>query len=308
MSLSFEPCFYDNFNSIKDKKVFTLIKSKDGLFEGLKKFLEELKNSFSWIDFEIKEGNFSKIEYNDMHFYGLPKGHLLTYFIKFAALPEKKAFASGFEQRLFVSSMCPNCPKALDLIIKFLGEYKIKTHVYYLDDDFSYAEKYNVKSVPCLVIEKKKNEIQRFVGDLNKDDLKIFFEDKNKDELTADYFKNIIEQGKAEEIADMICLEKKVFPGFVSLFKNSPIGLRVGAVVTAEYLRDKSCILYEELLDMVYEIYTKSPVEIKGDILYLLSLSCEKDKWIKEFEKIEKNETNELIKEIISDSLETLNT
>jgi hypothetical protein len=145
------------------------------------------------------------------------------------------------------------------------------------------------------------------VGDINLDDLEVVFEEKNKEEFSSDYFKNIIEQGKAAEIADLIVSENSVFSGFVSLFSSRAIGLRVGAAVTAEYLSEKSPYLFEDLVDRLYEVYLESSIEIKGDILYLISLSENKLKWIKELEKIEKNETNDLLKEIISDSVETLN-
>lgn len=307
MDLSLEADFYEKYKSLKDTKTFYLIKSNDDFFAGMNSFMKELEKKFSWVDLRIKEGTFSRIECNDLSFYGVPRGHLLKFFIEIAALPEKKILSEEFEQRLFVSSNCPNCPKALDSILRFLEKKKIRSHFYFCDDNFFHAEKFNVMSVPCLVIEKKSNEIQRFVGDINLDDLEVVFEEKNKEEFSSDYFKNIIEQGKAAEIADLIVSENSVFSGFVSLFSSRAIGLRVGAAVTAEYLSEKSPYLFEDLVDRLYEVYLESSIEIKGDILYLISLSENKLKWIKELEKIEKNETNDLLKEIISDSVETLN-
>lgn len=290
-----------------ENKELDLIKGNDDFFDDLKVFMEELKTKFPWIDFKVKKGKNSKIEFNDLSFYGVPEGHLLDYFIKFINLPQIKSQSKEFDQSLFVSSMCPNCPKALDSLIKFLEKNTIKTNIYFCDHSLYYSQKYNVMSVPCLLIKKDNKEIQRLVGDLSIDDLEVVFKEKNKEELSSKYFQNIIEQGNAEEIAEMILSEKKVFSGFVSLFFASTMSLRVGAVVAGEYLIEKSADLFEELIEKLYENYLDSSVEIKGDILYLLSLSENKSKWIKELENIRKNETNILLIEMIDDSLETLN-
>ncbi|MCB9481567.1 MAG: thioredoxin family protein [Desulfobacteraceae bacterium] len=307
MDLAFDKEFIEEYKNIKNRKTFYLIKSEDKYFEKLKDFLESLKKVFPWIDYEVKEGNRPYIEFDSFSFYGMPYGHLLNYFIKIAALHQTSVFSNEFEQKFFVSSMCPNCPVSFDNMIGFLKKKTVKTSFYFCDDNYGLASEYEVMSVPCLLIEKNGNEIQRLVGRLNIEDLDTVFGEKDTNELTQDYFTNIIEQGRASDIADMMISENRVFSGFLSLFQSSGLGLRVGAAVTAEILAEKSPLLFEDLIDRLYEIYFEVPVEIKGDILYLFSLSEQKNKWIKEIEKIEKTETNEILKEIIEDSLDTLN-
>jgi thiol-disulfide isomerase/thioredoxin len=306
MDLTFEKSFVDHYKNKLNKKKLYLIETEKN-HKKLKDFMESLKQIFQWVDFEVKKGNEQKIEFNNFSFYGFPYGRLANYLIKTVCLPEKKVFSDKFTQRFFVSSMCPNCPKAFDLLIEFLKNKNIETKFYFCDDNQDFADNFGVMSVPCLIIEKNGNEIQRLVGSLNLEDLNALFEEKDKNELTSEYFINIIEQGKAADIADIMISENKVFQGFVSLFQSSKLGIRVGAAVTAEILAEKSQFLFEDLVTRLNEIYFEASIETKGDILYLFSLSEQKNKWIKQIEKISKIESNEILKEIIEDSLETLN-
>ncbi len=275
--------------------------------KNLEKFVLNLSKEFSWIDFTIKYSDKNFIEYRGINFFGIPEGRILDLFLKLISDPDFKNIDNDkiwFE--FFVSAMCPHCPLAFTVLIDILKVNFVKTDVYFIDTFSDRAEEKQIMSVPSLVINKNGNEIERFSGLFIKEDILKVVEGFDRDEYSVDYFINMLEQGRAEYIADICINGNKIFKGFKALFEHSKLSVRIGAIVAAEYLVEKSKDLFEQLLDSLFINFNNNDVSVKGDLLYLSLNSANTEKWIEKIQKIMESEEDTFVVESALESLKEL--
>lgn len=72
----------------------------------------------------------------------------------------------------FYAQWCGPCKMLRPIIDEIAGENStVKFVSIDIDEEIGLAEKYNVSSVPCLVLFEKGNEVKRSVGLISKDDI-----------------------------------------------------------------------------------------------------------------------------------------
>lgn len=72
----------------------------------------------------------------------------------------------------FYAQWCGPCKMLRPIIDEIAGENStVKFVSIDIDEEIELAEKYNVSSVPCLVLFEKGNEVKRSVGLISKDDI-----------------------------------------------------------------------------------------------------------------------------------------
>jgi hypothetical protein len=92
--------------------------------------------------------------------------------------------------------------------------------------------------------------------------------------IGAEIFKNIIHDGRAEEVAEMMVSRGQVFPAFLELLTENNWTDRLGAMAAFEYLVEKSPDLCHRINIALCDRFQQNPEDrIKGDILYLLGES-----------------------------------
>lgn len=296
-----------NFYGKKLNDKIFLNGSNSSEFNSLKSFLDEFNNVFGFSNYDIvenKDRNF--FSFLNIRYYGIPSGNELEPFLK--SLIENKCInvKNNIKLELFVASLCPHCPAVFNSVIDIVNEHCVELNVYFSDHCPLDLSENEIMSVPTLLIKENGVELARWTGQINRFDVQQTLQSNDKNNLSEDYFINILEQGRAEDLAQMIFDEKKLFTGFTSLFLNSQLSVRLGAVVAAEYLKEKSDELFEDLIEGLFSDYSDYDVNVKGDFLYLCSLSIFKSNWTDRLEILLKNESEPLVKDCIEEALDAL--
>ena len=311
MSLIIKDSLFKAYSGFKENRKITLWSINKKVSRETEIFLKELSNYFAWVDFEIleKDGSCeSYFEYGPISFFGIPKERELDPFLK-----SLTSISNGFmedaevEILLFVASMCPHCPETFNALTDILVKYPVRTKVVFSDDCPERVKESKILSVPSFIIKNGKgSEISRWTGSIDKNDVIQVLKGKGIEELSSSYFINLLEQGKAEDVARIIFTSNFLPKGFVDLYKSQKWSVRLGAVVAAEFLNELSHEVYDRLIDNLLGDYDHCPVEVKGDILYLAGLSIKKSDRTETILSIAKDETDEIILEAAKESLESL--
>ncbi|MGM0417973.1 MAG: thioredoxin family protein [Thermodesulfobacteriota bacterium] len=302
---------FNNSNELSEdkKRYYKKIKVKYSDSDYAKKckiFIDQISKRFFDLDCSFTESNKNCLIYGFFSFFGIPENKEFDVFIKILEeFPDEKN-NENTKLKLFTSSFCPHCPGVLSQVFEMLKDYKISTDLYFTDDAYEEAEKYNVKSVPVLIIERDNSEVSRWTGFINKEDVLKSVKGFSEKDYSTDYFINLLEQGKAEDLAVMIKNENILPNGFVQLFQNSKWSVRLGAIVAGEYLKDLSADLFEELLEKNFKDFKYLSSDVKGDILYLFSFSGNNEKWAKIISGILNDEKDDSVIEAAAESLEEL--
>jgi HEAT repeat protein len=93
--------------------------------------------------------------------------------------------------------------------------------------------------------------------------------------LGADSLKQLLDAGRAEDLADMMANRGTVFPAFLTLLTHPKWPVRLGAMVTFEHLVEKRPDLSSALIQALWEKFPNLEDTLKGDILYLFGQSGE---------------------------------
>jgi hypothetical protein len=83
-------------------------------------------------------------------------------------------------------------------------------------------------------------------------------------------FERIIEEGNASQIAAMIIKGGDIFPVFFDLLAHSSLPVRLGAMVAAEELIEKSAALANQMTLPLLDRLHKLEEPVMGDVIYLL--------------------------------------
>ncbi|MGM0609031.1 MAG: thioredoxin family protein [Candidatus Muiribacteriota bacterium] len=303
-----------DFNNIKEiceeeswiyKKI--QVNYSDSVYaEKYKIFIDQISQRLFDLDCFFAKSHENCMKYGFFSFFGIPKNKEYDFFIKILENIPDENINENKKLKLFTSSFCPHCPGVLNQIFEMIKIHKINTDVYFTDDAYEYADKYNIMSVPTLIVEIGNSEVSRWTGFINKEDVLKSVKGFSKKDYSIDYFINLLEQGKAEDLAAMMKNENILPDGFVLLFQNFKWSVRLGAIVAAEYLKELSYDLFEELLEKNYNNFKDLSSDVKGDLLYLLSLSENKEKWIRMINEILNTENDNSVIEAAYESLEEL--
>lgn len=299
---------FSKFYSVSRNSGIYLNGKGSNYFFALKERLDLFSEKLDWFEYDFIDGDgLTYLNYNILFFYGIPSGSETEPFLRsIAEISSEKTVDNEIEVSLYVSSMCPHCPGVFKKLIDILKEIPVITKIYFADSVQDALDADNVMSVPTLIIKNRGIETARWTGMINRDDVEKFIRGVELSEVSEDYFINLLEQGKASEVSKIICEKKKLFKGFLSLFYSDKWSVRLGAVVTAEFLTEDCEDLFELLLDELFEKYFDLSIQIKGDILYLAGMSNLKKKRIGEIENFVKNEIEETLLEVASESLVSL--
>jgi hypothetical protein len=168
---------------------------------------------------------------------------------------------------MFIAPQCPFCPSAVRQGIQIAAANPLIRLV--IVDAFLFpemAETYNIQSTPTTLLDKT----FRWTGAVQTEEIVEAMTERNPRALGLGTFERIIEEGNAAQIAAMMLKEGDIFPVFIDLLAHSSLPVRLGAMVAAEELLEKSAALCSHLtlplLDRLYSL--EEPA--MGDVIYLL--------------------------------------
>jgi hypothetical protein len=150
------------------------------------------------------------------------------------ALPERAtAIQLPAELTLFIAMQCPHCPQAAMQLIALAGANP-PVRLTIIDGVLfpGPAETHAIRSVPTLILE----DTVRWSGPLKLEEIVDQCLRRDPTQLSADSLRQIIETGDAPRLAAMMIERGQILPALVELLCHERWSVRLGAMVTMEYL------------------------------------------------------------------------
>ena len=169
--------------------------------------------------------------------------------------------------KLYVAEQCPHCPGVMQqLQAMAVAHSNIRLIIIQADAFAASAQKDDVRSVPTLILDDQ----FRWTGPVDLHELLTLCIERNPADLSSASLRQIIEDGNAERVAEMMVNSGQVFPGLVNLLTHPRWSVRLGAMVTVEYLADQSPALAVRLSDLLWREFRDLPDQVQGDIVHVL--------------------------------------
>lgn len=197
----------------------------------------------------------------------------LSFLAKPVPVPEKietllKQISRPGHLTLFIAAQCPHCPDMVRRLIP-LAVHSKNIFLDIIDGTLfpEIAEKHQVLSVPCLILETD----FRWTGHIDTEEVLTQMIEQDPSQLSAATFRQILEQGDADWISHRMVQADTLFNGFVDLLLHPEWSVRLGAMVVVETLTEAAPQLAARLWPLLIKAFDNVPdISIQGDILYAL--------------------------------------
>ncbi len=172
--------------------------------------------------------------------------------------------------KIYVSPDCPFCPQVVTRCLA-IARMNHAINVSVIDGCLfpEQAAKDSIRSVPTLILD----DSFRWTGAVDLEELINVIEQRDPVLLGVETIKNIIHEGQAEELAEMMAARGEIFPAFLEVLTDIKWNVRLGAMAVFEYLIEKSQDLCRRINIELCNRFPDQDDRVKGDIIYLLGES-----------------------------------
>ncbi|MDO9263560.1 MAG: thioredoxin family protein [Desulfosalsimonadaceae bacterium] len=203
---------------------------------------------------------------------------------------------------VFITPHCPVCPQAVASVLA-LARRCPKIQVTVVDGVLfpELADAANVRSAPTVILEDR----FRWVGAVDLREIVRMIESRDPSQLGVQSLQQMIEAGNAEALADMMAESDAPFPAFIDLLTHAKWPVRLGAMVSFEFLNEARRDLSFQILETLWDRFETSGNEVKGDILYLLGESKQPE-MMERLKAVHTGDYPETVREAAGDALKAL--
>ncbi len=243
-----------------------------------------------------------------LRFHMIPLGNKLSPFLKALAPAESPAATSadgdtGAELTLFVSGQCPYCPAALENLLPLTGgEDRAGLRVVDALLFPNEAEKHAVQSLPTLILDGN----LRWTGIVSRNEIRAAISPHGPGDMDAEAFERLLNAGNSDRLTEMMKVEGRVFPSFVSLLAHEKWPIRLGAMVVLEELMESAPFVSWSAAPHMWALYHDSEKAIRGDLLYIFGELGDKEN-ISSLGLLLEEESDPEIREMIMEALDRIN-
>ncbi|MBF0100519.1 MAG: thioredoxin family protein [Desulfobacterales bacterium] len=250
---------------------------------------------------------------NTITYQGIPQGDKLQPFLQLLSdignqdAPMDSQYQLPSEKipgllTLFVANQCPYCT----VIFKDLSQLALANeliHLTVIDGLFfsELAEKNQVQSVPTLIV----SEGMRWVGQFRLKEIMDYLVDRDPIHLSMSSLENIILQGKAIELAEIMIDRQQVFPAIIDLLTHPFFSIRLGAMTIMETIAESHRLIALPIIPSLVDRFDKTTDVIKGDLIYILGEIANKE-YVAFIENSKANHENPDIKEACDEAIEKI--
>ncbi|MFO7839300.1 MAG: thioredoxin family protein [Desulfosalsimonadaceae bacterium] len=209
----------------------------------------------------------------------VPQGHELEPFLRVLSGGGEAAGSRHFSDtqvleklgmpaviKAYITAACPFCPQTVESIAGLAMQQEM-IHLFVIDGgmfpELAAADK--VSSVPTVFLD---DQI-RWTGSIQIPEIIDMLVNRDPAQLGSETLKQILYDGKAAELAEMMAEAGKIFPAFYELLTHVLWPVRLGAMVTVEYLAGRRSDLIREVVGELWRQFDEVEDPVKGDILYL---------------------------------------
>jgi len=171
--------------------------------------------------------------------------------------------------KLYVADQCPHCPKML-LQLQALANATPMIRLRVINAEWfqDNVQNDNIKSVPTLILDDQ----FRWTGQVDTVEILRICANRDPSDLSAESLRQLIEDGQASEVANMMVESKKTFPALIELLTHQRWSVRLGAMVAAEYLADAAPVLGIELCQSLWRGFYDLDPPVQGDLTHIFGL------------------------------------
>lgn len=171
------------------------------------------------------------------------------------------------ELYLFVALQCGFCPTA----VRNLSRLALRNGLIRLSiiDAALFPEmagENDVRSVPTVLLDKQ----FRWSGSFLMEDIIRMMVQRSPEHLSAGSIQNMLEDGAAGKVAEMMVHYEQIFPSFYDLLIHEKWSVRLGAMVVMETIAEENIELAGTATAPLMQRYEDADPSVKGDMLYLL--------------------------------------
>jgi hypothetical protein len=172
------------------------------------------------------------------------------------------------ELTLFIAMQCPHCPQAATQLIALAGACP-PVRLTLIDGVLfpGAAQAQAVRSVPTLILE----ENVRWSGALKMEEIVDQCVRRDPTLLSAASLRQIIESGDAPRLAAMMTERGQIFPTLIELLCHERWSVRLGAMVTMEYLSDGTPELAAGFIPLLRERFSGLHETVQVDVVQVLA-------------------------------------
>lgn len=171
--------------------------------------------------------------------------------------------------KLYISGHCPHCPQTIRRVQALAYSTPlIRLQIISAELFPEEAQEDQVRSVPTLIMDDQ----FRWSGQVDIKELLEICANRDPSRLSADSLRQLIGDGDAARVANMMMESNQIYPGIIELLTHPRWSVRLGAMVTAEYLADENRTLALELCRMLWNVLPKLESQAQGDVVHLFGL------------------------------------
>ena len=169
--------------------------------------------------------------------------------------------------KLYVAPQCPHCPGMLDKLLPLAAANKhLRLTLIDAQQFDQAAQKDQVRSVPTLILD---NQF-RWSGPIDLHEVLTMTIQRDPARLSAASLRQLIEDGQAQRVAQMMVEANALFPALLDLLTHERWSVRLGAMVAAEYLADDAKPLALDLATRLWNKFDQFSDSVKGDVVHVI--------------------------------------
>jgi glutaredoxin len=169
--------------------------------------------------------------------------------------------------KLYVSTQCPHCPQTMrQLQALAWASPNIQLKIIDAEMFSDSAQKDAVRSVPTTILDDQ----FRWNGPLDLQELVTMCIQRNPADLSSASLRRLIEDGDAPRVAAMMADSGQIFHALISLLTHPRWSVRLGAMVTVEYLVEAAPALADQLSDQLWQGFDHYSDSVQGDVVHVL--------------------------------------
>ena len=178
-------------------------------------------------------------------------------------------FITSVKVEVMISPTCPHCPTVVGLLNQ-LAMTSTYLEVTIIDITLfaQFAQKYNIRAVPTLVIDGQ----EQLVGTVSEDLLVDKLTNQSPATFHPDSFKKIVKEGDADKLAGMMVADGDVYTAALELLADPDWSVRMGMMVVLEEVAMVSSDLVQRVYPYVVDLLDHGDANQRGDMAYLLGI------------------------------------
>jgi hypothetical protein len=166
---------------------------------------------------------------------------------------------------LYIGRHCPHCPATVRRILPLASvSDRIRLTLIDAEQFADLAGNDQIQSVPTLLLDGR----FRWTGLPDLKEVLTLCRDRDPAKLSAASLRQTLEAGEAARLAQMMVDTRQIFPALIELLLHPRWSVRLGAMVTVEYLADEDAELAEDLVAPLWHRFNDLDTQIQGDVCH----------------------------------------